>query len=132
MLSRSGGALRKAICLSRERKLAYGEHTALSSPEIIKKIVEAEKESQQMLEMAKREISDLRRDTPGRIDSLRREILSEATRQREKELAEADRAAAQESERIAAETKRQVGLLSQISEDKRRQAVKRAVELLLS
>lgn len=123
---------KKAICLSRDSGFANGERIALSSPEIIKKIVEAEKESQQTLEMVKREISDLRKDTPNRVASIRQEILGEAAQQRGKELAEAERAGTQEAERIASETKRQVALLSKIPEDRRRQAVKRAVELLLS
>jgi hypothetical protein len=43
----------------------------LSSPEIMKKIVEAEKESQQMLEATRREISELRRGVPSRVATMR-------------------------------------------------------------
>lgn len=105
---------------------------ALSSPEIMKRIVEAEKESQQMLEMTKREVSELRKDIPNKIASMRQQILSEASQQREKALAEAERAGAQEADRIAMETKRRVESLSQIPKDRRRQAIERAIELLLS
>lgn len=104
----------------------------MSSPEIMKRIVEAEKESEQMLEMAKREISEARKDTPNRIASMRQQILLEVAEQREKALANAERAGAQEAERIALEAKRQVESLSQIPKDRRRRAVERAIELLLS
>jgi V/A-type H+-transporting ATPase subunit G/H len=118
--------------LSWDRKLADEEGVALSSPEIMKRIVEAEKESEQMLEMAKREISEARKDTPNRIASMRQQILLEVAEQREKALANAERAGAQEAERIALEAKRQVESLSQIPKDRRRRAVERAIELLLS
>jgi V/A-type H+-transporting ATPase subunit G/H len=104
----------------------------LSSPEIMKKIVEAEKESQQMLEATRREISELRRGVPSRVATMRQQILSHATEQREKALAEAERTGAQEAEQIALEAKRHVESLSKISRDKRRLAVERAIELLLS
>lgn len=109
-----------------------GERVALSSLEIIKRIVEAEKQSQQMLEMTKREISELRKDIPNKIASMRQQILSEAARQREKALAEGERTGAQEADRIASEAKRQVESLSQIPKDRRRHAVERAIEVLLS
>jgi V/A-type H+-transporting ATPase subunit G/H len=118
--------------MSWDRKLAHGERVALSSPEIMRRIVEAEKESQQMLETAKREISELRNDTPNRIASIKQQILREAAEQREKALADAERTGAQEAERIALEGKRQVELLSQIPNDRRGRAVDRAIELLLS
>lgn len=104
----------------------------MSSPEIMKRIVEAEKESEDMLETAKREISEARKDTPNRIASMRQQILREVAEQREKALADAERAGAQEAERIALEAKRQVESLSQIPKDRRRRAVERAIELLLS
>jgi len=104
----------------------------LSSPEIMKRIVEAEKESQQILEISKREVSELRKNTPNRIASMRQQILNEAAHQKEKALAEADRTGAQEAERISLEARRQVESLSQIPKDRRRHAVDRAVELLLS
>ncbi len=104
----------------------------MSSPEIMKRIVEAEKESQQILEITKREVSELRKNTPNKIASMRQQILNEAAHQKEKALAEADRTGAQEAERISLEARRQVESLSQIPKDRRRHAVDRAVELLLS
>jgi hypothetical protein len=98
----------------------------------MEKIVDAEKEGQQILETAEREVSELRKNVSNKIASIRREILDQAAEQRGIALAEAERAGAQEAERIALEAKRHVELLSQISEDKRKRAVKRAIELLLS
>lgn len=98
----------------------------------MKKIVEVEKEGQQMLEATMREISELRKDVPHKITSMRQEILRRAAGQRELALAEAERAGTQEAERIALEAKRHVESLSQISTDKRKQAVERAIALLLS
>ena len=98
----------------------------------MRKIVEAEKESQQILEATRREISELRKDVPNKVASMRQQILREATEQREKALAEADRIAAQKAAQIALEAKRHVESLSNIPRDKRKQAVDRAVELLLS
>jgi vacuolar-type H+-ATPase subunit H len=104
----------------------------LSSPEIMRKIVEAEKESQKMLEETKREISELRKDVPNKVASMRQQILREATEQREKALAEADRISGQEAEQISLEAKRHVESLSKIAKYRRKQAVERAIELLLS
>jgi len=98
----------------------------------MKKIVEAEKESQQILEATKREISDLMKDVPNRIASVRQQILRQAAEQREKALAEAERTGTLEAEKIASEAKRHVETLSKISKDKRNHAVERAIELLLS
>jgi len=98
----------------------------------MKKIVEAEKESQQILEATKREISDLMKDVPNRVASVRQQILRQAAEQREKALAEAERTGTLEAEQIASEAKRHVETLSKISKDKRKQAVERAMELLLS
>jgi len=98
----------------------------------MRKIVEAEKESQQILEATRREISELRKDVPNKIASMRQQILREATEQRERALAEADRIAAQEATQIALEAKTHVESLSKIPRDKRKQAVDRAMELLLS
>jgi F0F1-type ATP synthase membrane subunit b/b' len=98
----------------------------------MRKIVEAEKESQQMLEATKREISELRKDLSNKVASMRQQILREAAEQRESALAEADRIGAQEAEKIALEAKRHVESLSKIPKDKRKQAVERAIELLLS
>jgi len=104
----------------------------LSSPEIMKKIVEAEKESQQILEATKREISELRKDVPNKVATMRQQILREAAEQREKALVEAERTSVQEAEQIVLEAKRHVESLSKISKEKRKQAVQRAIELLLS
>jgi len=104
----------------------------LSSPEVMKKIVEAEKESQRILEATKREISDLMKDVPNRVASMRQQILREAADEREKSLAEAERTGTVKAQQIALEAKRQVETLSKISKDKRKQAVERAIELLLS
>ncbi|HXZ98500.1 MAG TPA: hypothetical protein VED24_03955 [Candidatus Acidoferrum sp.] len=98
----------------------------------MRKIVEAEKESQQILEATRREISELRKDVPNKVASMRQQILREATEQREKALAEADRIAGQEAAQIALEAKERVESLSKIPRDKRKQAVDRAMELLLS
>jgi vacuolar-type H+-ATPase subunit H len=98
----------------------------------MRKIVEAEKESQQILEATRREISELMKDVPNKVASIRQQILREATEQREKALAGADRIAAQEAAQIALEAKRYVESLSKIPRDKRKQAIDRAIELLLS
>ena len=102
------------------------------SPEFMKKIVEAEKESGHIIDEANREVSEMRRDVPKKITSMKQQILQEATDQREKALIEAERAGAQEAERIASEAQRQVESLSEISETRRKQAVDRAIALLLS
>lgn len=104
----------------------------MSSPDIMKRIVEAEKESQRILDEADREIARMRKEIPNRIASIRQRILREAAEQREKALIEAERAGVEETERIALETRRQVESLSQISEAKRKQAVEKAMALLLS
>ena len=104
----------------------------MSSPEIMKKIVQAEKQSHQMLEATKREISELRKDVPNKIATMRQQILRQAAEQRKKALVEAERTGAQEAEQIALEAKRHVESLSKISKEKRKQAVETAIELLLS
>jgi vacuolar-type H+-ATPase subunit H len=98
----------------------------------MKKIVEAEKESGQILDEANREVSEMRRDVPKKITSIRQQILQEAADQREKALGEAERAGAEEAERIASDAQRQVESLSQISRTRRKEAVDRAIALLLS
>jgi V/A-type H+-transporting ATPase subunit G/H len=105
---------------------------ALSSLEVMKKIVDAEKQSQEMLETSKLEISEMKRNIPDRTTSMRQEILRKANEERQKALAEADAVGAQEADKIAAETKKQVQSLSQISRDKINQAVEAAIKLLLS
>lgn len=98
----------------------------------MKKIVEAEKESQRMLDEVNREIAELGKGSPGKIASMREQILREADERREKALVEAERAGAEEAERIASEARRQMEALAQISEAKRKQALERAMALLLS
>jgi len=104
----------------------------LSSPEIMRKIVEAEKESKRILQEAEREIAKMKKELPDKIASMRQEILREAAEQREHLLAEAEKAGAEEAERIALETRKQVEALSNTPEAKRKQALEKAMVLLLS
>ncbi len=71
------------------------EGVHLSSPGIMNKIVEAEKESRQILDQTSKEISELKRDVPNKIASMRQDILQKATKRRESALAEAERVAAE-------------------------------------
>ena len=96
------------------------------------KIVEAEKESRQMLDQANKEISELKRDASNKITSMREDILQEATKRRENELTQAEKTGVEVAKRIALESKKQLESISQIPSAKRRQAVDRAIELLLS
>ena len=105
---------------------------ALSSFEIMKKIVDAEKQSQRILETSKLEILEMKRNVPDRTSSMRQEILRKANEERQKALAEADKMGAQDAGKIALEAKSQIQSLSQISRDKRNQAVETAIKLLLS
>ena len=104
----------------------------MSSPAIMNKIVEAEKESRQMLGQANKEISELKRDVSNKIASMREHILQEATKRRENELAQAEKTGVEEAKQIALESKKQLESISQIPSAKRRQAVDRAIDLLLS
>jgi len=105
---------------------------ALSSLEVMKKIVDAEKQSQEILETSKLEISEMKRNIPNRTASIRQEILRKANEERQKALAEAEGVGAREADKIALEAKRQIQSLSQISKDKRNQSVEAAIKLLLS
>lgn len=96
------------------------------------KIVEAEKESRQMLDQTNKEISELKRDVSNKIASMRENILQEATKRRENTLAQAEKTGVEEAKRIALESKKQLESISQIPSAKRKQAVDRAIELLLS
>jgi len=96
------------------------------------KIVEAEKEGRQILDQTSKEISELKRDVPNRIASMRQDILQKATKRRESALADAEKTGAEEAKRISLESKKQLDSISQIPSAKRRQAVDRAIELLLS
>jgi vacuolar-type H+-ATPase subunit H len=104
----------------------------LSSPDIMKKIVEAEMESRHIVDEAKREIAEMKKKLPIRITLMRQEILQQATAQREKMLVEAETAGAEDAERVASDVQRQIEALSQISAAKRRQAVESAIALLVS
>lgn len=104
----------------------------MSSPEIMNKIVEAEKEGRQILDQTSKEISELKRDVPNRIASMRQDILQKATKRRESALADAEKTGAEEAKRISLESKKQLDSISRIPSAKRRQAVDRAIELLLS
>jgi V/A-type H+-transporting ATPase subunit G/H len=105
---------------------------ALSSLEVMKKIVDAEKQSQEILETSRLEILELKRSVPNRTSSMRQEILRKANEERQKALAEADKMGAQDADKIDLEAKRQIQSLSQISKDKRNQAAETAIKLLLS
>jgi vacuolar-type H+-ATPase subunit H len=96
------------------------------------KIVEAEKESRQMLDQANKEISESKRNVLNKIASMREDVLKEATKRRENELAQAEKTGVEEARRIALESRKQLESISQIPTAKRRQAVDRAIELLLS
>jgi vacuolar-type H+-ATPase subunit H len=104
----------------------------VSSPEMMRKIVAAEKESQRILDEANREVAEMKKQSPNAIASMRQQILRDASERREKTLVEGEKAGAEEAERIASETRRQIDALSRMSEAKRRQAVDRATALLLS
>jgi vacuolar-type H+-ATPase subunit H len=104
----------------------------LSSPDIMNKIVETEKESRQILDQTNKEISELKRGVPDKIASMRHEILRKATERRENALAEAEKTGVEEAKRIALGSKKRLESISQIPNAKRRQAVDKAIELLLS
>lgn len=98
----------------------------------MRKIVAAEKESQRILDEANREVAEMRKQSPNAIASMRQQILREASERREKALVEGEKAGAQEAERIASETRKEVESLSRIPEAKRKKAVETAMALLLS
>ena len=98
----------------------------------MKKVIEAEKEGRRILDQAEREIDEMKKDLPNRIALMRQQILAEATKQKEQVLTEGQRISAEEAERIASESSKQVKALSQIPEAKRKRAIQRAIGLLLS
>jgi vacuolar-type H+-ATPase subunit H len=98
----------------------------------MKRVLEAEKESQRILDETNREVAQIEKDSSNKIASIRQRILREAVEQKEKALVEAEKAAAEEVERIALEARKQVEALSRIPEAKRKKAVDRAMVLLLS
>ena len=104
----------------------------MSSPEIMKRIVEAEKESQRILDETSREVAQIKKDSSDKIASIRQQILREAVERREIALVDAEKAGTEEAERIALEARKQLEALSRIPEAKRKEAVERAMVLLLS
>ncbi len=104
----------------------------MSSPEIMRRITEAEGESRRLADEAERAVSGMRREVPERITSMREEILREAAEQREKTLLNAQRQGAQEAERIASLTRMRIEALSKISDDTRKQALEKAMTLVIS
>jgi vacuolar-type H+-ATPase subunit H len=98
----------------------------------MKKIVEAEKEAQRILEQTNHEIAKMKNDLPNRITSMREQILKEATEQRRQIVLEAEKAGAKEAKQIAFESSKQLQALSQIPEARRKRAVEAVVQLLIS
>jgi vacuolar-type H+-ATPase subunit H len=104
----------------------------MSSPEIMRRIAEAEGESRRLVDEAERAVSGMRREIPERIASMREEILREAAAQREKTLLIAQRQGTQEAERITSLTRMRIEALSKISDDRRKQALEKAMTLVVS
>ena len=104
----------------------------MSSPEIMRRIAEAERESRRLVDEAERAVSSMRREIPEKTASMREEILREAATQKEKTLLNAQGQGAQEAERIASMTRTRIEALSKISDDKRRRALERAMTLVIS
>lgn len=98
----------------------------------MKKIVEAESEAKRILDEAEHEATRMKKDLPNKIASTRQQILREAAEERERILIEAEKSGAVEAERIASEARRQVEALSRIPGTRRKQAVEKAMALLLS
>jgi F0F1-type ATP synthase membrane subunit b/b' len=71
-------------------------------------------------------------DLAERIASMRQTMLREATEHRERAIAAAERAGAQEANSISADLRKRVDELTRIPDAKRKKAVRRAVELVLS
>ncbi len=104
----------------------------MSSLEVVKRIVDAEKQSQDLLEKTKLEIAELKRNVPSKIAAMRQEILRQSDEDRKKALAEAERRGAQEADKIAAESRNKIETLSKIPREKHNQAIEAAVKLLTS
>jgi len=98
----------------------------------MKRIVEAEKESLKILREAELEIARMKKDIPNKIASIRQQILREAAEQRDRTIKEAEGAGEEEAQRIASETRKQVEALCEIPESRRKQALEKAMALLLS
>ena len=116
----------------RLREAMGREGEKLSSPEIMRRIAQAEKQSRQLVAEAERDVTKMKRDLPDRIAAIREQILREATEQREKALIQADGVGAEEADRIVSEARKQVESLSRIGETKRKLALEKAMTLLLS
>ena len=104
----------------------------MSSPEIMRRIAEAERESRRLVDDAERAVSRMRREIPEKAASMREEILREAAAQKEKTLLDAQEQGAQEAERITSSTRMRVQALSKISDDRRRRALEKAMSLVIS
>jgi len=104
----------------------------MSSPEIMRRIAEAERESRRLVDEAERAVSRMRREIPEKTASIREGVLREAAAQKEKTLLNAQEQGAQEAERIASLARMRVEALPRIGHDKRRQALKRAMALVIS
>ena len=104
----------------------------MASPEIMKRIVQAEKDGERALREAQQEIAQMRKDLPNRIAEMRDKILKDAANQRERELVEAERAGSAEAERIATDGRKHLEELSKIPEARRKQAIEKAIHLILS
>jgi len=98
----------------------------------MRRIVEAEKESKRILQEAEQEIAKMKKELPNKIASMRQEILREVAQQRERLLVEAEKAGAEDAEQIALETRKKVEALSRTREARRKQALEKAMALLLS
>ena len=104
----------------------------MSSPEIMKRVAEAEKEGRLLVDAAQRETLKMRKDLPQRTASIREETLRQAAAQKEKTLMEAQQQGAQDAERIASQARAQIEALSKITETKRKQALEKALALVTS
>ncbi len=121
-----------AVRGARFRETRRERARALSSPEIMKRIAEAEKESQHVLDQAERDVTRMKRELPSRIAFMREQILQEAARQRQTIMMEAERVGAEEAERVTSDTRNQIEALPKMSQARRSQAIQKAIDLLLS
>ena len=102
----------------------------MSSPEIMRRVTEAEKEGRLLVEAAQRDISRMRKDLPRKAASIREETLRDAAAQKEKALKEAQQQGAQEAQQIASRAQAQIKALSNIPESKRKQALEKAMAVI--
>jgi vacuolar-type H+-ATPase subunit H len=104
----------------------------MSSPEIMRRIAEAERESGRLVDEAERAVSRMRREIPEKTASIREGVLREAAAQKEKTLLNAQEQGTQEAERIGSLARMRVEALSKISDDRRRRALEKAMSLVTS